>query len=273
MLRVGKIPFLNLLPMFCALESGQKPDFVRFVSGTPSALNRMLRSGKLDVSASSSIEYGKHPDRYVLCPDVSVSSRSKVMSVLLFSHRAVSDLPPDPIAVTGSSDTSVVLLEILLREFQGKRNRLVRTSLPPAEALRVHPAYLAIGDEAIRTHLSGVSEHVTDLGEWWARETGTPFVFALWIVARSALSERKEEIRRFARTLLRAKRIAREEYMGERKRLPGTEWIPREFLSEYWENLSYDLDGETAGLATFFRLARKIGRIRAVPPLRFLDPG
>ncbi len=271
MLRVGRIPFLNLVPMFCALERGLPKDFVRFVPGLPSALNRKLRAGKLDISASSSIEYGKYPERYLLCPDVSISSRSKVMSVLLFSHRPVGDLSGDPIAVTGSSDTSVILLQILLHVFLGKRNRLVRTFRSPGEALRRYPAYLAIGDEAIRSHLSGVSEHVTDLGEWWRRETGTPFVFALWIVSRDSLAARGREVRQFARTLIRAKRIAREEFMREDNSIPGTEWIPGEFLSEYWKNLSYDLAGETAGLDAFFRLAVKIGRIPAVPPLRFLE--
>jgi len=131
MLRVGRIPFLNLLPIYRALETGFPLEYVRFVPGHPFELNRKLRAGKLDISPSSSIEYGKHPERYLLVPDVSISSRSKVMSVLLFSHRPAAELPGGPIAVTASSDTSVILLEILLREFLGKRNRLVRTSLPP----------------------------------------------------------------------------------------------------------------------------------------------
>jgi chorismate dehydratase len=269
-IRVGKIPFLNLLPIFRALETRLSVENVRFVSGHPSDLNRKLREGKLDISPSSSIEYGKLPDRYLLCPDISISSRSKVMSVLLFSHLPVTDLPGDPIAVTNNSDTSVVLLEILLREFLGKRNRLVRTSLSAGEALLRYPAYLAIGDEAIRGSLSGAAAHVTDLGEWWNRETGAPFVFALWIVPREALREGGEHLRRFARTLLSAKRIAREEMDREDSRIIGPEWIPRGFLSEYWRNLSYDLSAEIEGLDRFFRLAAKIGRIPVVPPLRFL---
>ena len=269
-IRVGKIPFLNLLPIFRALETRLSVENVRFVSGHPSELNRKLREGKLDISPSSSIEYGKLPDRYLLCPDISISSRSKVMSVLLFSHLPVTDLPGDPIAVTNNSDTSVVLLEILLREFLGKRNRLVRTSLSAGEALLRYPAYLAIGDEAIRGSLSGAAAYVTDLGEWWNRETGAPFVFALWIVPRESLREGGEHLRRFARTLLSAKRIAREEMDREDSRIIGPEWIPRGFLSEYWRNLSYDLSAEIEGLDRFFRLAAKIGRIPFVPPLRFL---
>jgi chorismate dehydratase len=271
MIRVGRIPYLNLLPIFRALETRFPVEHVQFVSGHPSELNRKLRGGKLDISPSSSIEYGKLPERYLLCPDISISSRSKVMSVLLFSHRPVSDLPGDPIAVTNSSDTSVVLLEILLREFLGKRNRLVRTPLAAGEALLRYPAYLAIGDEAIRGSLSGAAAHVTDLGQWWNRETGVPFVFALWIVSRNALRERGEHLRRFVRTLVTAKRIAREEMDQEDGHIIGPEWIPRDFLSEYWRNLSYDLSAEIEGLERFFRLAVKIGRISAVPPLRFLD--
>ena len=79
-------------------------------------------------------------------------------------------------------------------------------------------------------------------------------------------------LRRFARTLLLAKRAAREE-MDRRGDgfLAGPAWIPRSFLKAYWRNLSYDLAAEQDGLRLFFRLAAKIGRIPAAPPLRFLD--
>jgi chorismate dehydratase len=272
-LRVGRIPYANLLPIFHALTSHFALDGVRFVEGSPAELNRKLRTGRLDVSPSSSIEYAKHPDLYLLCPGISVAARSKVMSVMLLSRVPPAKLPDGPVSVTKASDTSVVLLEILLREFLGKRNRLVRTLLPPEEALRRYAAHLAIGDDAIRASLRGNARHVTDLGEWWRRETGTPFVFALWIVSRGALLKRAEILRRFARTLLAAKRIARESLLLPDHLRIGPEWIPREFRTAYWKNLSYDLDREREGLLAFYRLARKIGRIPSVPPLRFLDLG
>jgi chorismate dehydratase len=272
-LRVGKIPYANVYPIFRALETRFRTENVRLVPGHPAELNRKLRAGRLDVSPSSSIEYGKHPERYVLCPGIAIAARNEVMSVLLLSDRPVGSLSDEPIAVTGTSDTSVVLLDILLREFSGKRNRLVRTDLGPRDALRRHPAFLAIGDQAIRASLSGAARCVTDLGAWWRRETGTPFVFALWIATRAAARDRGKGLRRFARTLLLAKRAAREEMdrPGDRF-LEGPAWIPRTFLKAYWRNLSYDLAAELEGLRLFFRLAAKIGRIPAAPPLRFLDP-
>lgn len=272
-LRVGRIPYANLLPIFHALTTHFFLRDVRFVSGTPSELNRMLRAGRVDISPSSSIEYGMHPDRYLLCPDISISSRSKVMSVLLLSNDPLGRLPDGPIAVTRASDTSVVLLEILLRESLGKRNRLVRTAVAPGEALRRHPAYLAIGDEALQASLSGTARHVTDLGEWWRRETGTPFVFALWIVSRGALPGRREALCGFARTLLTAKRIARESLTRPEHLRIGPDWMPKELRTAYWRNLSYDLEEEMEGLLRFYRLAKKIGRIPEAPPLRFLDLG
>lgn len=270
-LRVGRIPYANLLPIFHALITHFSLDDVRFVPGTPSELNRKLRAGRLDISPSSSIEYGKFPGRYLLCPGVSISSRSKVMSVLLLSNAPLKRLPDDPVAVSGASDTSVVLLEILLRESLGKRNRLVRTRASPKDALRRHPAFLAIGDEAIRASLDGTARYVTDLGEWWRRETGLPFVFALWIVSREAVQLRGEPLRGFARTLLSAKRIARESLTRPEHLRIGPAWMPRELRTAYWRNLSYELDEEVEGLLRFYRLATKIGRIPSVPPLRFLE--
>jgi chorismate dehydratase len=271
MLRIGRIPYANLVPIFHALTTHFSLDNVRFVQGTPSELNRKLRAGRLDISPSSSIEYGKNPGKYLLCPGISISSRSKVMSVLLLSNRPLSKLSDDPVAVTGASDTSTVLLEILLREGLGKRNPLVRTASSPGEALRRYPAYLAIGDEAIRAGMNGVARHVTDLGGWWRRETGLPFVFALWIISRDSLGERKEALRNFSRTLLTAKRIARESLTRPEHLRIGPDWMPKALRTAYWRNLSYDLDEEAEGLLRFYRLAKKIGRIPAVPSLRFLE--
>ncbi len=271
LLRVGRIPYANLLPIFHALTTHFSLDNVRFVPGTPSELNRKLRAGRLDISPSSSIEYGKHPARYLLCPGISISSRTKVMSVLLLSNGPLKKISDDPVAVSGASDTSVALLEILLRESLGKRNRLVRFHSSPREALRRYPAYLAIGDEAIRASMDGTAKHVTDLGEWWRRETGLPFVFALWIVSRESLSRRREPLRNFARTLLSAKRIARESLTRPEHLRIGPDWMPKELRTAYWRNLSYDLDEEAEGLLRFYRLAKKIGRIPSVPPLRFLE--
>jgi chorismate dehydratase len=270
-LRVGRIPYANLVPIFHGLATGDVPGGVSFVDGHPSELNRKLRDGDLDLAPSSSIEYAVHPDRYLLCPDISISSKRRVMSVLLLSNGPLRRLPPDPIAVTGSSDTSITLLEILLRESLGRKNLLVRTELPAREALRRYPAHLVIGDEAIRAAVDRVAPHVTDLGEWWWRETGKPFVFALWIASRSGWKDRREPLSRFSAALLDAKRTAQASIRRGESPWGGPDWIPPSFRDAYWRCLSYDLGVEAEGLSLFYELAAKIGRIPAAPPLRFLE--
>lgn len=272
-LRVGRIPYANLLPIFHGLGSAGVPDGVRFVDGHPSELNRKLRDGELDLSPSSSIEYAVRPERYLLCPGISISSRRRVMSVLLLSNGPLRELPPDPVSVTGNSDTSITLLEILLRQSLGRANLLVRTELPASEALRLHPAHLVIGDEAIRAVVDGVAPHVTDLGEWWWRETGKPFVFALWIASGGAWDERRGLLSRFAAALLSAKRSAQASIRRREYPWGGPDWIPPDFRDAYWRGLSYDLGEEAEGLSLFYELAAKIGRIPAAPPLRFLEIG
>ena len=272
-LRVGRIPYANLLPIFHGLGARGLPEGVTFVDGHPSELNRKLRGGELDLSPCSSIEYAARPDRYLLCPGISVSSRRRVMSILLLSNVPVRELPPDPIAVTGNSDTSVALLEILLRESLGRGNPLLRTELPPKAALLRYPAHLVIGDEAIRAAVYGVAPHVTDLGEWWWRETGKPFVFALWIAAATAWDERRDPLSRFAAALLSAKRSAQASIRRREYPWGGPDWMPPAFRDAYWRCLSYDLGDEAEGLSMFYRLAAKIGRIPAAPPLRFLEIG
>ena len=272
LLRVGRIPYANLVPIFHALREAGMPDEAVFVEGHPSELNRMLRAGEVDVSPSSSIEYAMQPDRYLLCPGISISSRSRVMSVLLLSNGPLRNLPPDPIAVTGTSDTSVMLLEILLRESLGRRNALVRTDLTAKDALRAYPAYLAIGDEAIRASVDRTAAYATDLGEWWKRETGKPFVFALWIASRAAWEDRRRgPLSRFAAALTAAKRAVQESIRRREYPWGGPAWIPPAFREAYWQCLSYDLDEEAEGLGLFFRMAAKTGRIPGAPPLRFLE--
>jgi chorismate dehydratase len=271
-LRVGRIFYANLVPIFHALRSAVAPEEALFVDGHPSELNLLMRSGGLDLSPNSSIEYAVRPDLYILCPGISIASRNRVMSVLLLSNGPLRELAADPVAVTVASDTSVALLEILLGESLGRRNPLVRTDLRPEEALRKYPAYLAIGDEAIRAAVEGTAPHITDLGEWWKRETGKPFVFSLWIASRKAWEgQGKGPLSRFAAALLEAKRSVQESIRRGEYPWGGPEWIPAKFREDYWRCLSYDLDEEAEGLALFYRLAAKYGRIPSAPPLRFLE--
>lgn len=69
--------------------------------------------GELDLSVVSSIEYARYPERYLILPDLSISCRGPVRSVLLLSQRPIAELSGRTILITSQSHTSVALLKIL----------------------------------------------------------------------------------------------------------------------------------------------------------------
>ena len=54
-LRVGKVSFINTLPIFYPLESGAVHHDFQIIDGTPVYLNRLLSAGDLDLGLVSSV--------------------------------------------------------------------------------------------------------------------------------------------------------------------------------------------------------------------------
>jgi len=117
MLKVGKIEYLNTVPVYYGFLTGKVSyDSVEFVEDVPSELNRLLREGELDVSVISSYEYLVNSNRYLLLPDFSISARKRVLSVLFLSTVPIHQLHRKDVWLTRSSMTSRELLKFLLRE-------------------------------------------------------------------------------------------------------------------------------------------------------------
>jgi chorismate dehydratase len=83
MLRVGRITYINTYPVYGAVDRGIVPLDATMVDGIPSALNGMMADGSLDVSVISAVEYALHADRYLLLPDLAITSDGPVRSVML----------------------------------------------------------------------------------------------------------------------------------------------------------------------------------------------
>ena len=112
-MRVGRIPYINCFPVYGAVDRGIVPLDATLVDGVPTALNRMMAEGALDVSVVSAVEYARDSDRYLLLPDLAISCDGPVRSVMLFSHEPAESLTGKRVLVSRSSMTSVHLLELL----------------------------------------------------------------------------------------------------------------------------------------------------------------
>lgn len=246
-LRIGKINYLNLFPIFKCLEEDEDAPDYEVIEGVPSRLNKLLREGVIDISPSSSIEYLRYRDIYEILEGHSISSFGTIGSILLFSNIPIEKLNGQKILTSSQSETSVVLLDIILREFYGQDVTLIPSEITLPHALKSGHPFLLIGDDALlaRKKLSNSSlYYIYDLGDIWFRNTGLPFVFALWIVRRDSMREKREKIEAFKASLNRAK----EKAIINFERLASGDYIEgilsKDEILSYWRQISFDLGEE-----------------------------
>lgn len=259
MLSIGQIDYANVYPIFHQL---QKLDRYKLIKGVPSFLNSAIREGGIDAGFCSCIEYARNPEEYYVIPNISISCLNAVKSVMLFSEKPIEELGSSEVFLTGESGTSVVLVEILLREKYGITPSFTKEN---SDA----DAKVLIGDKALFNYYNGDAKYVYDLCTLWNEFTGLPFVFALWIVRKDTVHERFEEVAEFARSLEEIK-------LDSKKNLAALldhytfKGLTNYQIIDYWETIKYDLsDDHIKGLLKFYSYAVKIGRLKKVPPLDF----
>ena len=261
-LRIGKIAYENLFPIFYMLQSEfDTPDY-EYVEGVPSELNEKIRRGEIDVSPSSSIEYLRHKETYRLIENNSISSSGPVKSIYLFSRTPIEDLDGKVILTSSQSETSVALIRIILGKFYGMHCIYRSASAPLDEVLKSEAAYLLIGDEALVEVHKPRDLHIYDIGDLWYRNTGLPSTFALWIVRKDCYPEKEELIENFSRDLNSARIGALKNLDRIANASTMSKVLPFADLVAYWKGISYEFNEEQKkGLALFEQYAGELGLI------------
>ena len=196
-MRVGRIPYVNCYPVYGAVDRGVVPLAGELIDGVPTALNRLMAEGALDVSVVSAVEYARDWERYLLLPDLAISCDGPVRSVMLFSTKPATELSGARVLVSRSSMTSVHLLEMLFAHVWNATPVFIRGDAEASDlraigtASDMCDARLVIGDAALMLGTNTVPApfaHVYDLGLEWKRWTGLPFVFAVWVAQRTTVT-------------------------------------------------------------------------------------
>ena len=259
-LRIGKIPYANLFPIFSMLEKQGGCDRYEIIEGVPSELNRKLRDNLIDISPSSSIEHLRHPDRYEVIRNHSISADGPIKSILLFSKTPLESLNGQTILTSSQSETSVALVEIICRKFYNLVCAFASSADPIGKALRSSPAYMLIGDDAMSESHKWPGLHVYDLGSLWKQHTGLPFTYALWLVRKECAAETPEALAGFIRDLDMAKKLSQTGLREVAEACQHKTMLPQEDLIAYWEGISYDLtDEHRKGLSLFRQYAEELG--------------
>jgi len=267
MIRLGHIGYSNCFPVHAGILTGRISFPFKVIEGIPSELNRYLAEGKVDVSPSSSIEYAVHQGKYVLLPDLSITSRTKVMSIILESKVPLPELDRKTVALTTASATSVVLLRILLELHEGLSPDFMQYEQGIEDPYAAADAVLTIGDLAIRRARTSRLPYIYDLGELWHQRTGLPFVFALWQVNYKKNLE--QDLARLYDALEESKRYGLAHLQELADGHAAKFDLPADVLLRYWQSFSYDFGPEEQkGLLTFYGYAAELGVIDSVPELR-----
>ncbi|MDR3555123.1 MAG: menaquinone biosynthesis protein [Syntrophobacteraceae bacterium] len=273
-LRLGRINFLNVLPIYYAMEAGITANPFEIVAEDPARLNELCASGGLDMSPVSSIEYGRRADLYHVVPELSISSVGEVKSVLLLSRLPVEQLTGKKILTSSKSQTSVGLLKVLCKLRYGVEPRFETGSCLECFSETGRPdACLAIGDEALRLAASGLYGHVLDLGTAWLEWTGLPFVFAIWVLRRDVVAQNNSQLPHAIEALLSSKRWGLANLGKVCEVAAATGLMPVREFEEYYRCLKYDFnEPERRALELFYSCLFQAGELERVPPLDVYTP-
>jgi chorismate dehydratase len=272
-LRVGKVDFINTLPVFYPLESGAVEHDFEIIADTPAVLNSLLASDQIDLGVVSSIEYGRNFDNYLLLPDLSISCTSRVCSVLLLSTVPLEQLNDQEILLTPKSGSSVALLKLLFfRRFEITPQYRVRDYHTDGSAWpEGAKAVLAIGDDALRLQKNRAVTRALDLGAAWHEWTGRPFVFAVWALRHGSLAQRDGQVHQAHTTLLEARDYGLNHLEEIATAAGQCSWFSRRECLQYLQTIEYDLDSDKqAGLRLFFDMLYETGELTRRVPLNFL---
>ena len=268
--RMGRIEYLNVLPIYHALETGLIPHGYELVYGPPATLNDLMSQGELAAASCSCIEYARRPELYWLLPDLAIGSHGAVMSVLLLSRVPVEYLEGKTVLVSAETHTSAALLRMLLKEHARVRVNFVTGNATERMATGNPPdAVLAIGDEALRLRQRPAYPHIWDLGAAWLEWTGLPFTFGVWVASREA-AEKNVLAEDPAATLHAGRDWGAANMDIILDIAEGNYPLPRKELIRYFNGLSYKLGPvERQGLSLFYDHLAAAGEIASAPELAF----
>ncbi len=192
-MKLGYIDYLNCYPFYFHMFEHAPLKGIEIFQEYPNELNRMMREGRLDMSAISAATYPLIQERAVLLPDFCLSSIGYVGSVILRSNLPIEELNGKRVGLTRASHTSVLLLKMLLKNYYQVEPQYVETK--PNPSMDGLDAVLMIGNEAMLRSSTPVSFSY-DLGELWLRKTGYPVVFAVFAINENVIEKYAGEIER-----------------------------------------------------------------------------
>ena len=269
-LRISIVQYLNTTPLVRGFTHGPLRGKYELSFTVPSQCAEALRAGAVDVAIIPAIEY-QRTDGLVVLPDLSISSKNKVRSLLLIAKKPLKEVRR--VALDRSSRSTQALVRILCAKHWGIAPEFFEAEPELGEMLQEADAALLIGDPALQFALDGASFaeltrnkklNVFDMVAEWRAMTNLPAVLAVWAGRVEAVTA--EVVEDFQASLAYGMTHLDEicEEAAEEMKLQA-----EELRSYLVENIDYGLDAESRrGLQKYYELAAELGILNAVREVR-----
>ena len=259
-IRIGRIDYTNVWPIFFYLPYDQLDPRLEFIQQVPTQLNRGMASGEIDMGPISAFAYAAAYPDYLLYPNLSVSALGKVNSILLFHKKPLEEIANGRIKLPTTSASSVNLLKIILQKFYGGSPDYAYEEPSLEQMMRDADGALLIGDDAIRASWTSHPYLVTDLGEKWYELTGLWMSFAVWAIRKDTSRRYPETVSLLFDAFLRSKEQGMREPEAMVREAQRTIGGTEEYWSNYFRQLTYDFGPDQwKGLTTYYKYAKELG--------------
>jgi chorismate dehydratase len=270
---LGKISYINASPVYYGLDNGLQPDWLTMVSDVPSALNRQIMIGEIEISPISAAFYAMNHERLLLLPDLSISCHGNVLSVICASNYELDDLNQKTVMFSQESASAASFLKMIF----SKRKVYPDFRVGPVGDIHQIPsgvdAVMVIGDSALTQPWQEHYAHCFDLGGIWYEMTGLPFVFAVWVVRESFARRYPEQVTAVL-NLLHASKKQGDAHI-EKVILAGSRKLNLSYstIKKYYDLLICDLDPlKVAAMELFFESLYEQKILKVPAKVRFFNP-
>ncbi|MFC5650812.1 menaquinone biosynthesis protein [Paenibacillus solisilvae] len=257
---IGRIDYANVWPIFHYAEQWLPQDRFVIDRRVPSELNKALHKGEVDITSMSSYAYAEHADDYIILPNLSVSAKARVNSILLITRKPIETVLNGTIALTSTSATSVNLLRIIMSLYYQASPSYITMEPSLDSMLEQADAALLIGDNAIHASWESEGYTVIDLGELWKNWTGYGMTFALVAVRKTTAAAEPEAVAAVLHALTESKRFSLADLTPLINKACEQLGGESSYWRRYFQELNYDFgEEEQAGLELYFKYAKQLG--------------
>lgn len=239
MIRVGRIPYINVLPIFEGLKHLDIDlSFVEWEYAPPAKLSHLFNESHLDVSFLSLGSYFEHQHEVSPLSSFGITALQYAHSVCLYTRVPLWELHHKPLYVTSQSQTSISLLQVLCKQYWNVHPHFFLLNEEPTKDM---DAYLLIGDTCLN-HTPDPSYTCIDLAHAWYLATALPFTFALLVQRNDLTDNQKDEVK----TLTNALHISHQWFLSHQDKvakIASSQSIQSQpFFNKYFSDLKYLLD-------------------------------